>query len=61
MIEPCACLKRILRAVSDGKAYCSRHKLFAEKDGGIVRAARVPFPSDLPPFTTRETPTSGDR
>jgi hypothetical protein len=46
-LEPCECLRRVMRAVNEGKAHCNRHSLFGQKIGGIIRASRVPFPQTL--------------
>lgn len=40
--EPCECVSRLLRAVSDGKAACARHKICAGKVGGQLQASRFP-------------------
>jgi hypothetical protein len=45
VIEPCECLKRVMRAVDSGRAHCSVRKLYGETSAGTVRGSRVPFPS----------------
>jgi hypothetical protein len=45
--EPCICLLKVLRAVTNGTAHCNRHMLHGEKIAGTVRASKTPFRSSF--------------
>jgi hypothetical protein len=55
-IEPCECVVRLLRAVSDGRAACPKHKIWAEKVDGLIAASSRPFPIEWP--SLRQSPAN---